>query len=420
MRDVNKSFIKTKVFQKDVITFMNIYEAKIRIRDDVAREHVFIQIFYVFSKIFQDIIMKLFWMMKTNSHVDWTTLTWRFEINSEKITIHFFKNFLDFDDKVFIYVLIYITFDAEITFEMRKLFEFLKSYENCFDFKNAKTFFEHEDENDIIDLMFDAKSLYESLYTFSETELDILRNYLLKNLILNCIQKFMNRASALMFFVFKKNNNFRLCVDYKKLNALIIKNKCSFSLINETLNRFISAAYFIKIDFKNAYHQIKIRKNDEWMTTFRIRYDHFEYAVISFELVNASVMFQTLINKILRELINHICVIYLDDILISFKTREKHWECVRKMLERLRQFKLYAKLLKYFFMTQMIEFLEYIINNHDVFMNSRRVKVIQTWFESRTLRELQIFLEFANFYRRFVKFYVKITRALTELLKESK
>ena len=71
-------------------------------------------------------------------------------------------------------------------------------------------------------------------------------------------------------------------------------------------------------------------------------------------------------------------------------------------------------------MTQMIEFLEYIISNHDVFMNSRRMKVIQTWSESRTLRELQIFLKFTNFYKRFVRFYAKITRALTKLLKESK
>ena len=376
LQDVDKSSVKTKVFQKNVITSINIYEAKIRIRDDVAREHVFIQIFYMFSKVFQNVIMKLFWMMKANSHVDWTTLTWRFEINFKKITIQFFENFFDLNDKVLVYVLICITFDVEITLEMRKVLEFLKSYKNCFDLKNAKTFSEHENENHVIDLMFGAKSLYKPLYILSETELDVLKDYLLKNLILNCIQEFTNRANASMFFVFKKNDNLWLCVDYKRLNALIIKNKCLFSLIDETLNRLVSAAYFIKLDFKNAYHWIRIRKNDEWMTTFCIRYDYFEYAIMSFELVNVSATFQTLINKGFRELIDYIYVIYLNDILIYFKTRKKHWKCVCKMFERLRQFKLYAKLLKCFFMIQMIEFLEYIINNHDVFMNSRRVKVI--------------------------------------------
>ena len=162
-----------------------------------------------------------------------------------------------------VYVLICITFDVEITLEVRRLLEFLKSYENCFDFKNAEILSEHEDEDHIIDLMLGAESPYESLYILFKTEFDILRNYLLKNLILNRIREFMSRASASMFFVFKKNDSFRLCIDYKEFNVLIIKNKCSFSLIDETLNRLVNAAYFIKLDFKNAYHRIRIRKSDE-------------------------------------------------------------------------------------------------------------------------------------------------------------
>ena len=146
-------------------------------------------------------------MMKTNSHIDWTTLTWRFEINSEKITIQFSEDFLGLDDKMLVYALICITFDVEITLEVRRLFEFLKSYENCFDLKNAKTLFEHENKNHVIDLMLGAESLYEPLYILSETEFNILKNYLLKNLTLNRIREFMNRASASMLFVLKKNNN---------------------------------------------------------------------------------------------------------------------------------------------------------------------------------------------------------------------
>ena len=146
---------------------------------------------------------------------------------------------------------------------MRRLLKLLKSYENCFDFKNAETFFEYENENHVIDLMLDAEPSYESLYTFFEIKLDVLRDYLLKNLTLNRIQEFTSRASASMLFVFKKNDSLRFCVDYRGLNALIIKNKCSFLLIDETLDRLVSAAYFIKLDFKNAYHRIRIRKSDE-------------------------------------------------------------------------------------------------------------------------------------------------------------
>ena len=118
--------------------------------------------------------------------------------------IQFFEDFLDLDDKVLNYALICSTFDIEITSKMRRLLEFLKNYKNCFDLKNAKTFFEHENKNYIINLVLDAKSLYKSFYTFSETELNILRNYLLKNLTLNCIREFTSRASASMLFVLKK------------------------------------------------------------------------------------------------------------------------------------------------------------------------------------------------------------------------
>ena len=195
--------------------------------------------------------------------------------------------------------------------------------------------------------------------------------------------------------------------------------KCLFSLIDETLNRLVSVAYFIKFDFQNIYYWIRIRKSDEWMTTFRICYNHLEYAIMSFELVEASVTFQALINKILRELINYIYVIYLNNILIDFKTCEKHWKCVRKMLERLYQFKLYTKLSKYFSMIQRIEFLEYITSNHEISINSRRMKVIQTYFGFKTLCELQIILKITNFYKCFMRFYIKNIHVLTKLFKRN-
>ena len=153
--------------------------------------------------------------------------------------------------------------NVKAALKMRKLLTFLKNYENCFDFKNAETLLEHENKYYIINLLSNTKLLYESLYIFFKIKFEILRNYLLKNLILNCIREFTNRANASIFFVFKKNNNFCLCINYKELNVFIIKNKCSFSLIDKTLNRLINVVYFIKLDFKNAYHQIKIHKNDE-------------------------------------------------------------------------------------------------------------------------------------------------------------
>ena len=241
----------------------------------------------------------------------------------------------------------------------------------------------------------------------------------MKNLALSRIREFFSFVKTLMLFVFKKNDNLRLCVNYRSLNVVIIKNKCFF-LIEKTLNRLMNVVYFIKLDFKNVYHRIRIRKNDEWMIVFRTRYDHFEYIIMSFDLINVSTTFQILINKTLRDLMNHICVIYFDDILIYLKTRKKHWNCVMQVLKRFRKFKLYAKLFKCFFMIINVKLLKYIINNDDIIINSNRVKFIKIWFKSKTLRKLQMFLKFANFYKRFIRFYARIIRALTKLLKNNK
>ena len=148
-------------------------------------------------------------------------------------------------------------FDVNSAQQMLMLSFKLKSYENCFDSKNAKMLFTHENENHVIDLKFDKKSLYDSFYALLKKEFQILQNYLLKNLALNCIREFFSFAETSILFIFKKNNSLRLCVNYRNLNIIIIKNKCFF-LIEKTLDRLIDVAYFTKFNLKNAYYRIRI------------------------------------------------------------------------------------------------------------------------------------------------------------------
>ena len=119
-----------------------------------------------------------------------------------------------------------------------------------------------------------------------------------------------------MLFVPKKDGGLRLCVNYRGLNAITIKNRHPLPLITETLDRLCGSKCFTKLDLKDAYHRIRIKADDEWKTAFRTRYGHFEYQVMPFGLANASTTFQAYINKALRGLIDVICVVYLDDILI--------------------------------------------------------------------------------------------------------
>ena len=119
-------------------------------------------------------------------------------------------------------------FDADFAQQMLMLSFKLKSYEDCFDSKNAKMLFIHENENHVIDLKRDKKSLYDLLYALLKKEFQILQNYLLKNLALNRIREFFSFAETSILFIFKKNDNLRLYVKYRDLNVIIIKNKYFF------------------------------------------------------------------------------------------------------------------------------------------------------------------------------------------------
>jgi hypothetical protein len=132
---------------------------------------------------------------------------------------------------------------------------------------------------------------YNPIYKLSENELKILKNYLNENLEREYISRFINLVNAPILFVFKKNEELRLYVNYKDFNKITIKNRHSLLLIREILNRFNGAAIYTKLDLKNTYYKIRIRKRDEWKTIFKIRYGYFEYKIKLFEFINVSVTF---------------------------------------------------------------------------------------------------------------------------------
>jgi hypothetical protein len=134
----------------------------------------------------------------------------------------------------------------------------------------------------------------------------------------------MSPAGAPILFVPKKDRTLRLCVDYHALNKVTRKNRLALPLIGEILDRLTGATHFTKLDLKDAYHRILIAKQDWWKTVFRTHYGHFEYLVLPFRLTNAPATFQAYINRALSGLVDSICVVYLDDILIYSSSREEH------------------------------------------------------------------------------------------------
>ena len=198
-----------------------------------------------------------------------------------------------------------------------------------------------------------------------------------------------------------------------------MKDRCPLPLISETLDRLSGAKVFSALDLKDAYYRIPIKKGDEWKTAFRTRYGHFEYMVMPFGLTNAPATFQAYITKALAGYLDEFCVVYLDDILIYSRDAEEHKRHLRLVLERLRKYALYANRKKCHFFTDSVEFLGFIVGSEGVSMDPRRVDTVAAWPQPTTYREVQQFLGFANFYRRFIQGYSRIARPLTSLLKGS-
>jgi hypothetical protein len=154
--------------------------------------------------------------------------------------------------------------------------------------------------------------------------LKILKKYLNENLKREYIQYFINLIETPILFILKKDGSLRLCVDYKGLNKITVKNRHSLLLVGEILNRLNGAAVYTKLDLKKIYYKIRIKKGDEWKTVFKIRYGYFEYKMMSFGFANASVIFQAYINRALADLIDVNCVIYFDNILIYSINRAEY------------------------------------------------------------------------------------------------
>ena len=180
-----------------------------------------------------------------------------------------------------------------------------------------------------IDLLDDKQPLYGPIYNLGPVELETLKTYIEANLA-DFITPSKSPSGAPILFVWKKDGSLRLCVDYRGLKNLTIKNCYLLLLIGELLDCLGHANRFTQLDLTNAYHQMRIRESDEWKTAFQTRYGYFEYQVMPFSLSNASASFQRYVKKISAEKLDVFVIVYLDDIVIYIKdTGQGHIEGVR-------------------------------------------------------------------------------------------
>ena len=221
-----------------------------------------------------------------------------------------------------------------------------------------------------------------------------------------------------MLFARKKNGTLRMCIDYRALNKITIKNRYPLPRMDDLFDRLLGATVFTKVDLTQGYHQLRVTPRDIPKTAFRTHYGHFEFLVMPFGLCNAPASFMYLMNTVLREYIDKFVIVFLDDILVYSKTKKEHLVHVQKVLQKLRENHLFAREHKCEFMKDQVEYLGHRVSNKGLAVCQDKVAKILEWPTPQTPKEVRSFLGIASFYRRFVKDFSKIAKPLSDLTRQ--
>ncbi|KAL0167267.1 hypothetical protein M9458_039111, partial [Cirrhinus mrigala] len=234
--------------------------------------------------------------------------------------------------------------------------------------------------------------------------------YIKESLVAGIIRGSTSPAGVSSFFVGKKDGGLRPCIDYRITEYPLPLMAMAFELLQGT-------SIFTKLDPRNAYSLVRIRQGDEWKTAFNTPTGHYEYLVMPFGLTNAPAVFQALINDILWDMLNQFVFVYLNDILIFSRSLEEHEGHVSRVLQRHLDNHLYMKPEKCEFHVTQAQFLRFIITPGHVEMDPKKVEAVLNWPIPTTVKEVQRFIGFANFYRRFIKNFISVVALLTALTK---
>jgi archaellum component FlaC len=256
-------------------------------------------------------------------------------------------------------------------------------------------------------------------YRMAPPELEELRKQLTELVDTGRIRPSKAPYGAPVLFQKKSDGTLRMCVDYRALNKVTVKNKYPIPLIADLFDRLGSAKIYTKVDLQKGYYQVRIAEGDEPKTTCITRYGSYEWLVMPFGLTNAPATFCTLMNKIFYPYLDKFVVVYLDDIVIYSNTLEEHVEHLKIIFQVLRENELFIKKEKCSFAQEEVGFLGHIIGHGSLKMDGAKVKAINEWEHPTKVTELRSFLGLVNYYRRFIKGYSARAAPLTDLLKKS-
>ncbi|CAA0810106.1 Uncharacterized mitochondrial protein AtMg00860, partial [Striga hermonthica] len=270
-----------------------------------------------------------------------------------------------------------------------------------------------------IDLVSGAAPVSRAPYRMAPKELQELKVQIQELLKLGFIQPSVSPWGEPVLFVKKKDGSMRMCIDYRELNRLTVKNKYPLPRIDDLFDQLRGTRVFSKIDLHSGYHQLKIKKTDAAKTAFRTRYGHYEFLVMLFGVSNAPAVFMDLMNRVFQPYLDQFVIVFIDDILVFSKSEEQHEEHLRVVLETLRKEKLYAKFSKCEFWLKKVVFLGHIVIAEGIEVDPGKITAVRYWSRPKNASEIRSFLGLAGYYRRFIEGFSKIALPLTQLTKKS-
>lgn len=269
-----------------------------------------------------------------------------------------------------------------------------------------------------INLEPNSKPPFRPVYRLSPLELQEVKKQLAELLEKGYIEPSSSPFGAPVLFVQKKDGSLRMCVDYRALNKLTVKNRYPLPRIDDLFDALQGATCFSSLDLMSGYHQIRVAPADVEKTAFRTPIGHFQFRVLPFGLCNAPATFQTEMNRIFGDELGKSLLVYLDDILVFSKTPEEHLQHLRHVLTKLREHNFYAKMSKCEFNKPELAYLGHIVGREGIKPDPKKVAVVQAWPTPTTVSDLRQFLGLANYFRKFILAYAATARPLNDLLKE--
>ncbi|GJS46814.1 putative reverse transcriptase domain-containing protein [Tanacetum coccineum] len=213
----------------------------------------------------------------------------------------------------------------------------------------------------------------------------------------------------------KEDGSFRMCIDYRELNKLTVKNRYPLPRIDDLFDQLQGSSVYSKIDLRSGYHQLRVREEDIPKTAFRTRYGHYEFQVMPFGLTNAPAVFMDLMNRVCKPYLDKFVIVFIDDILIYSKNKQEHEEHLKLILELLKKEELYAKFSKCEFWIPKVQFLGHVIDSEGIHVDPAKIESIKDWTSPKSPTEIRQFLGLAGYYRRFIEGFSKIAKPMTKL-----